>query len=141
MKPERLRLEPDQFHLRHAGRTNDGRQYWLTTAFVAYASDYLAFYLFDLQGRLLEAEIDDLGPRETGRFEEDVEMKRFESLSEELGLTVEAIEVAPFSIEQFGVQFGLIPRPDDDDPEVWYVEAHPGSYLSFYEPWDGSYDT
>jgi hypothetical protein len=141
--PARVRLEPDTFHVPHVGRTRDGRQFFLTTPFVADASDFLALYLFDPEGRLLDARIEDLGPREPGKpLAADVEEARYQKLIEELGLRLEPIDVAPFEVDRGGIEFGLIPQPPEPPlTDHWTVEAHPGNYLSFYPPWDGSYDT
>jgi hypothetical protein len=61
----------------------------------------------------------------------------------ELGpVKIGRIEVKPFAIERFGVTFGLVPRPSDIPGDSWAVEAMPGNYMAFFEPWDsGEYDT
>lgn len=68
--PESLLIRPDKYHIRHVGRAGDGRQFFLTTPFVpAYPGEegreFIALYLFDSAGDLVEARIDDLGPRAT----------------------------------------------------------------------------
>jgi hypothetical protein len=62
---------------------------------------------------------------------------------QELGkLTFCRIEVAPFTVERFGTAFGLVLRTPEDEEGVWAVEAQPGNYMAFFEPWDsGEYDT
>ena len=61
----------------------------------------------------------------------------------ELGdVTFERIEVKPFAIERFGVTFGLVLREPEEEDDIWAVEALPGNYMAFFEPWDsGEYDT
>jgi hypothetical protein len=50
------------------------------------------------------------------------------------------IWVRPFSVENSGAIFGLIPRQTEDGD--WTVEFMPGNTLSFYAPWEaGEYDT
>ena len=52
------------------------------------------------------------------------------------------IEIAPFSIEKFGVTFGLIPKELEDEDDELLISLEPGDYMAFYEPWDsGDYDT
>ena len=52
------------------------------------------------------------------------------------------IEIAPFAVERFGTTFGLVPRTPETDEDEWVVEAQPGNYMAFFEPWDsGIYDT
>jgi hypothetical protein len=130
------------------GRIADGRQFFVTWPFEPGLSgddnrEFLAVYLFDAEGRLLEAHIDDLGVR--GSRDEERDQQLFERRVAELGwITYGQIKIQPFQIERFGVTFGLIPRPpDDEDPEGdWWVEVQPGNYMAFHEPWDsGVYDT
>jgi hypothetical protein len=99
-------------------------------------------FLFDQSGRLLEARIDEFGPR--AQMDRDRRQSRYEARLRELGeITFTRIEVAPFAVERFGTTFGLIPRPDDEEEDAaWWVELHPGNYMAFTEPWDsGRYDT
>jgi hypothetical protein len=67
----------------------------------------------------------------------------YDSWLRELGkVSFERIEVAPFSIDRFGIKFGLILREPEDEDDVWAVELLPGNYMAFFEPWDsGDYDT
>ena len=54
----------------------------------------------------------------------------------------ERVEVAPFGIERFGLEFGLVARAPEDEDDEWAVEMQPGNYMAFFEPWDsGEYDT
>jgi hypothetical protein len=87
----------------------------------------------------LEARIDDLGVRAT--VDDAAARALLEKRVAELGpIELGDIEVQPFSVAHFDVTFGLMPRPPEDD-DGWWVEAHPGNYMAFHEPWDGDYDT
>ena len=75
--------------------------------------------------------------------DEDVARQTFEKRLTELGeVTFDRIEVKPFSLERFGLTFGLVLRVPEDEEDVWAVELLPGNYMAFFEPWDsGEYDT
>src|SRR5215813_14545630 len=144
--PEIIAINHDDYHAKHVGRTADGRQSFLTTPFEpAFGSragnEFVALYLFDQRGRLLEAKIDAFGPRAT--VDEERVRDLYERRLRELGdVTFERIEVAPFAIERFGTIFGLVLREPEEEGEPWAVEAQPGNYMAFFEPWDsGEYDT
>jgi hypothetical protein len=144
--PERIAIAHDDYHGEHVGRTADGRQFFLTTPFVPAidgraGNEFVALFLFDSAGRLLEAKIDQLGPRATldKQGAQDVYDQRLRELGD---VSFERIEVAPFAVERFGTTFGLIPRPPEDEDDGWWVELLPGNYMAFHEPWDsGEYDT
>jgi len=145
--PELVAIDHDDYHAEHVGHTSDGRQFFLTTPFLpAHRDDqpgceFVALYLFDAEGRLLEAKIDSLGPRATADDEKRRSI-RDQHLADLGDATFDRIEVCPFSIERFGTQFGLIACEVEDDPGVWTVELLPGNYMAFWEPWDsGDYDT
>lgn len=68
--PELIRINHDDYHARHIGWTADERQFFLTNPFVPKLGgeegrEFLALYIFDAEGSLLEARIDDLGVRES----------------------------------------------------------------------------
>jgi hypothetical protein len=145
--PELLAIDHDDYHAEHVGHTPDGRQFFLTTPFVpAYRVDdpgceFVTLYLFDRDGRLLDAKVDSLGPRAT-MDDEKRRRIRDQHLADLGTVTFDRIEVRPFSIERFGTQFGLVASEVEDDPGVWTVELLPGNYMAFWEPWDsGVYDT
>ena len=145
-KPERIAIEHDDYHAEHVGRTRDGRQFFLTTPFEPAigdrpGSEYVALFLFDGNGNLVDAKIDDFGPRAT--LDDDKRRKCYEARLNELGkVSFERIEVKPFSVERFGTTFGLVPREPEDEDDVWAIEMQPGNYMAFFEPWDsGEYDT
>lgn len=144
--PSRVAIDHDDYHAEHVGRTSDGRQFFLTTPFVAAMGDegqeFVALYLFDADGRFLEALIDAFGPRD--RMDREARRAAYDARLAQLGkVTFARIEVEPFAIDRFGTTFGLVPRPpEDEDDDVWWVTVEPGDYMAFTEPWDsGSYDT
>jgi len=62
--PTLIAIDRDEFHTQHMGRTGAGQQFFLTTPFEPGGERFLALYLFDATGKLLEAIIDrttDLG--------------------------------------------------------------------------------
>ncbi len=145
-RPELIAINHDDYHAEHVGHTEDGRQFFLTNPFEPAAGDqrgaeYVALFLFDRRGNLLEAKVDDFGPR--AAVDEDKRRRVYEGRLSELGAVVfDRIEVKPFVVERFGTQFGLIPREPEDDDDRWAVEMMPGNYMAFFEPWDsGEYDT
>jgi hypothetical protein len=141
-------INHDDYHAEHVGRTTDGRQFFLTCPFEPASAigaddggDFIALYLLNAEGRLLEAKIDAFGPRATRNEEEGRQV--YQQRLRELGdVSFERIEVAPFAVEKFGTTFGLVLREPEDDEDVWAVEVQPGNYMAFFEPWDsGDYDT
>jgi hypothetical protein len=144
--PGIIAINNDDYHAKHIGRTSDGRQFILTTPFEPAiagrnGSEFIALYLFDAQGRLLEAKIEDFGPRAT--LDDQKCRAVHDRWLQELGrVTYDRIEVAPFAVERFGTTFGLVLREPEEDDGSWAVEMQPGNYMAFFEPWDsGDYDT
>ncbi|MEV4517400.1 hypothetical protein AB0K00_51655 [Dactylosporangium sp. NPDC049525] len=145
--PSRIAIDHDDYHAEHVGRTADGRQFFLTTPFEPAGADgtggqeFIALYLFDEHGALLEARIDAFGPR--AEVDDAAWRAAREARLRELGeVTFTRIEVAPFAVDRFGTTFGLILNPPEDDDDGWYVTVEPGDYMAFTEPWDsGDYDT
>jgi hypothetical protein len=89
----------------------DGLQVFATTPFVPALGDeigreFLAVYIFDQNGKLVEARIDDLGPRSS--LDRDQARKLLEQRMSELApLDYGRIVVQPFAIERFGAtRFG-----------------------------------
>ena len=144
--PGIIAINEDDYHAEHVGRTADGRQFFLTTPFEPalggqQGGEYVALYLFDDAGKLLEAIIDDFGPRAAldNKKRREVYDQRLSDLGE---VTLERIEVAPFAVQRFGTTFGLVLRQPEGEEDPWAVEAQPGNYMAFFEPWDsGDYDT
>jgi len=145
-RPELVAINHDDYHAKHVGRTSDGRQFFLTTPFEPASpgrkgSEYVALFVFDEDGNLIDAKIDDFGPRDTL---DDAKRRRcYDQRLSDLGeVFFDRIEVKPFGVERFGTTFGLIIREPEDDDDIWAVEMQPGNYMAFFEPWDsGEYDT
>jgi hypothetical protein len=144
--PARIAIAPDKELAKHVGWTQDGRQFFLTTPCVSgmrgtTGNRFLALYVFDADGIIVSAEIEDLGPYEPGR-EASVHQRLADHLAS-LGNTTSArITVRPFLVERFGTSFGLAVRAPESEDEGWTVEAQPGGYMAFTEPWDsGEYVT
>ncbi len=144
--PKLIAIDHDDYRAEHVGRMPDGRQFFLTTPFEPASEksegcEYVALYLFDKKGKLIDAKIDSFGPRES--MNDDDRRWVYEARLQELGeVSFERIEVAPFSVERFDTVFGLVLRQPEDEDDVWAVEAQPGNYMAFFEPWDsGEYDT
>ena len=145
-RPNIIAIEHDDYHAKHVGWTADGRQFILTTPFEPAISgrpggEFLARYVFNADGELLEATIDELGPRAT--LDEVKARELRERRLRELGeVRFDRVEIAPFSVSRFGTEFGLIVREPEDEEDDWAVEMQPGNYMAFFEPWDsGDYDT
>lgn len=144
--PKRIAIEHDDYHAAYVGTTRDSRQFFLTAPFVpAIGTDagreFIALYLFDKSGTLIDSKIEDLGCRNLIDHDNDVSL-RDEWLRQLGEVRFGRIEVAPFAIERFGVTFGLIVSEPDDECDEWVVELQPGNYMAFFAPWDsGEYDT
>ena len=125
---------------------DDDRKFFLTQPFVPAIGDepgreFIVLYLFDPDGRLMEARIEDMGTR-AGMDEGRGEAVRDEILASLGGFSYERIWVAPFRVERFGVEFGFIPQPPEEPGEDWSVIVEPGNYMCFWPPWtSGDYDT
>ena len=146
--PKAVALCHDDYAAEHVGRTKDGRQFFLTTPFVPGSAsggdpgrEFLALYVFDKAGVLLSATINDFGPR--AKLNEVARVARRDEMLASLGdIKYQRIKVAPFKVERFGVEFGFIPQPPEDDGEDWSVIVEPGNYMCFWPPWtSGDYDT
>ena len=143
--PETFPINHDDYHAEHIGLTSDGRQFFLTTPFVPAISDatggeFIALFTFDAKGKLLDATIDNLGPRAT--LDRVAASKQYEQRLASLGdVRFCDIRIAPFKTERFGIEFGLIPRECEDEDDVLAIEIQPGNYMAFFDPWDGDYYT
>ena len=142
--PSKIRIAHDDHHASHVGRTVTGDQFFATSPFVpamkGLGREFVAVYLFHSDGRFKEAVIDDLGTR--AAMDTDAAKQLFECRVGELGrIEFCDIEVAPFKIDRYGVEFGLIPRPPEEEGDDWWVILEPGDYMAFTEPFDGDYDT
>ncbi|MEO8609821.1 MAG: hypothetical protein ABI690_18155 [Chloroflexota bacterium] len=144
--PKLIEIEHDDYHASHVGLTAEGFQFFLTNPFVPASGgsagrEFVALYLFDGKGSLLEARIADLGTR--AELDEDYAKNVFEQRLAELGsVDYCRVKIQPFQLERFGTTFGLILRPPMEDFDYWTAEVHPGNVMAFHEPWDsGDYDT
>jgi hypothetical protein len=141
--PKTFLINHDDYHAEFIGRLNDGRQFFLTTPFVPKSKDnpgceFVALFYFDKDGALLEAKIDNLGPRATMDHELSDNLFRTR-LDEVVGGEFTDIEIAPFTVERFGIEFGFIPEQLEDGD--WTITLQPGDFMAFFAPWDGDYDT
>jgi len=144
--PEIVEIEHDDHHAKHVGWTIDGRQFFLTTPFEPAIGgkagvEFIALYIFNTDGKLLEAKIDELGPRAS--LDKGKARALYDQRLKELGeVRFSRIMIAPFSVKRFGSEFGLVLRTPEEDGDPWAVEVQPGNYMAFFEPWDsGEYDT
>lgn len=144
--PKTIALDHDDYYAKYVGRTSDGRQFFLTNPFVptmgqSPGREFLALYQFDKAGALLSATIEDLGVRDG--LDEPAAIARREELLASLGkVKYQRIKVAPFKVERFGVEFGFIPQPPEEEGEDWSVIVEPGNFMCFFPPWSsGEYDT
>lgn len=146
--PKLFSITNDEYHAEYCGKTRDGRQFFLTTPFVAAGPtdaapgcEFIALYTFDKSGALLEAIVDALGPRAT--MDDSARTARRDELLRGLGSRRSCpIRISPFTISRFGVDFGFIPQPPEEDGDDWSVIAEPGNFMCFWPPWtSGEYDT
>ena len=101
----------------------------------------MALYLFDREGGLLEARIEDLGTR---RELDDARVRRrVQELLAALGpVQRRRIRMAPFRLTRFDTEFGLVPRAPEDPEDEWHATMEPGDFMAFFPPWSsGEYDT
>jgi hypothetical protein len=144
--PETLVLGHDKYEARYVGWTADGRQFFCTEPFVPAlrgnpGREFLALYLFDKDGALLEAQIEDLGTR-AGLDKKAAAARQAAQLASLGPVKYGKIKVAPFRIERFGEEFGFIPQPPEEPGGDWSVIVEPGNYMCFWPPWtSGDYDT
>jgi hypothetical protein len=138
--PKLIALNRDKHYAKWVGRPPDGRPFFLTNPFVPGRREFLALYLFDPAGQLLEARIEDLGPRR--KLDRKAMGELRDTWLASLGdWTPGRIEVAPFYVERFDEEFGFIPNPPEGRVG-WQVTVEPGNYMAFTAPWtSGIYDT
>ncbi len=139
--PKTIPILHDDYHARHIGKLGNGNQFFLTTPFSPALKDegceFVATYIFDKSGVLIEHKIVSLGPRH--KLDADHARRTYSQHLDELGeVEFTDIQIELFSIEVYDTQFGLIKR---DPEEGLALELLPGNYMAFFEPWDGYYDT
>jgi len=66
--PEVIPISHDEYHTQHIGHTYDGRQFIMAAPFVPATDkeegcEFIALYIFDNVGKLIENNILNLGPR------------------------------------------------------------------------------
>ena len=139
--PAFIAIDRDDAYAKYVGRTADRKQFFLTKPYLAAGPgepehDFLCLYIFDEDGVLIDAQIEDLGSRD----QVDVEQARTirALMLESLGkYSPGRILVVPFRVERFGVEFGLIAHPPKRLTDDWRVTVEPGHYMTFSPPWDG----
>lgn len=145
-KHEAIVIIHDDYHARHIGETGE-MQFFLTTPFVPAGAntdgcEFIALYLFDAFGEFIEAKIENLGPRKD--LDRDIAKARYDEILNSIDdPTFCDINIEPFSVVKFGVEFGLIPVKSEylEEGEEAPLEVQPGNYMAFFPPWDGYYDT
>jgi hypothetical protein len=144
--PKTILISHDDYHAKHIGKTSDGRQFFLTQAFESKTGnspiyEYIVLYYFNLEGKLLDCKILDLGRRE------DLEDSLFRSKYDQLLKSIPEptfcdINISPFKIEHKKTYFGLFPYDwETGEEEDKSLQVQPGDFMSFYPPWNGDYDT
>lgn len=144
--PELIAIDHDDYCASRVGHMANGNQFFVTSPFEPAVNggagrEYLATYIFDATGRLIDSKIDDLGPRDP--FDEDRARALRQRRMAELGeVVLGRIEIAPFSVEHNGCVFGFVVREPDSEGDSVVVEVQPGNYMAFFSPWNsGVYDT
>jgi len=140
--PEKIRLIPDNIHIRNVGRLRDGRLFIVDSQLDSKSRitrDFVCTFLFDADGSMVDHSIELIGTR--GAYPDRSVGEALRRHLNALGQTIRAdIWVRPFQVESKGSVFGLIPRQTKTG--AWRVEFMPGNTLSFYPPWEaGGYDT
>lgn len=170
--PEKLTIPHDDYHGKYVGKSMDGKQFFLTTPFtydedLAKSHEFLALYVFNADGDLIDHSIKNLGSRTSmvGARNAQIlpgntmqETPEVQAMIKDLLVTLskvsfESILIKPFSIEKFDLTFGIVPENYDDhlyeddgfyddvDDEEMTMIVEPGNYMAFVYPFDGTYDT
>lgn len=139
LPPELVAIDPHDYAGPNVGRTKDGRQFFLTTPFLpttghASGREFIARYLFDPGGTLLEVCIDDLGPR--AELDKQEAHRCCDRRLAELGPVIfGAIWVRPVRLDRFGTTFALVPTPWPGKPGAWWMKVEPGDFLAYFPSW------
>ena len=135
--PAHIRLVPDDDQIEAVGVTHDGKRFMLAAP--AGEHNYIALFVWSADGEFDRIYVDDLGRQ--GERSADDEQALYARRVSQLGVfTVEAIDVAPFSVDQQGTVFGLVAcEPDDENEALAWVEYQPGNAFALCWPWDGTY--
>ena len=142
LPPRFVGINHDDYDAQYVGKMTDGSQFFLTHPFAPSLGDkpggsFIALYIFDAFGHLTEARVEQLI---------EVTQTQLDAMTQawlaSLGKYRFAdISVAPFCVEKYGQQFGLIFEAEDDEEVGAWVTVQPGNYMAFSPPWDGEYDT
>ncbi len=142
LPPRFVRINHDEREAEYVGKMPDGSQFFLTHPFAPAlggkpGGSFIALYIFDAFGHLTEARVEQLI---------EVTQTQVDTMTEawlaSLGKYRFAdIAVAPFCVEKYDQQFGLIFEAEDDEELGAWVTVQPGDYMAFSPPWDGEYDT
>ena len=143
---QKIRLIPDRYHLTDVGQLADGNNYWIDIQLNPEGRDtrdFIATYIFDADGELIEFQIIDLGLRS------DPNALSARAVIKEESDRIGAKEnsdfwVSPFAVKTHGLVFGLVVRDRQKGELEGFqaVDAMPGWTIMFYPPWeDGLYDT
>ena len=141
--PQIILIGHDDYHATEIGRTKDNLQFFITSMFVPAIGgkpgcEFMATYLFNTSGDLVNSKVDNLGPRANLAFNtvSNAKQQHIKALGPIKYLD---IQVKPFAVEHYGLMMGLIPSKFEGR---WWVELLPGNCMAFHEPWDsGIYDT
>lgn len=142
--PEKIRLIPDEWHIKHVGNLDDGRLVWRDLQLATGSQgtlDFVCTFIFNTDGILIDHQIDLLGLR--GEYHQSKTNEVWNKQGNTLGsITTTEIWVRPFTVEAYDEVFGLLPRIMEDDSGQIVVEFMPGNTMCFYSPWEaGGYDT
>jgi len=102
--PKLIAIDHDDYHAEFVGKTADGKQFFLTTPFDPASptnpgNEFVALYLFNKNGNLIEALIDEFGPR--NKMDTDARDALCQKRLDDLGdIEFDRIEIGPFSIEE-----------------------------------------
>ena len=145
-KPEKIRLIPDEWHIKHGGKFKDGRYFYADTQLNSKnreTHDFACIFYFDSDGLLTDSKILELGKR--GAYTDADKKKAFDEIFPYADDYEETdIWIRPFSVIHEGIEFGFLVRSLEEEFGVkeYCVDFMPGNTLSFYPPWsEGGYDT
>ncbi|HEX4443205.1 MAG TPA: hypothetical protein VHZ81_06510 [Galbitalea sp.] len=148
--PVRFTIIPDDYHVPFAGRTGDGKLFFLSNelfgvpASTGEPSSFIGLFLWNADGSFDQVMYEAVArPTRLPSAQavpggaEDAFNRWILSLGD---YVLEEIQVAPFAVEFDGVTFGFVPNEIDED--LISVNVEPGDFMAYYEPWDGEeYDT
>ena len=145
--PELLPIKyMEDLHTAWVGRWREGQFFIAETLPVAIPSAieptgtdewvYVVNYLFRDTGELREARHAKVPYSSNEGYHGLTEQITRQFLDELGDYTLGDILVKPFAMHIDGIEFGLV-----YNEETELINLQPGSIISFFEPWDGEYDT